>query len=310
MAIRTTDDLLNKIKRRAFIPTAQSTFTDEELLSIATEELHSVVVPSIIKTREDYFVYKDSSSTLTGTSNPSFNIPHRAVGLQLREVSITSGGTERNIPRLDIEDRVLQNGGGSVYGFDITGNQINLWGGNTGSLNLYYYLRPGELVKSSQARAITAVDTDTNTVTCSTLLSTWTTSTTFDIVQCLPGHDYKIINLTVSSIDTGAGTVTFNETLPSSGWNAIAASDWLIQSEYSPVPQIPMEWQEYLAESVVCYIMESVGDSEGFQRAQARKEEIKNNALSVISSRVDGQSKKIVSPRNRGYYYNSHYRNY
>ena len=142
MVSRTTDDLLNKIKRRAFIPSSQSTFTDEELLEVATEELHGVIVPDIIKTREDYFVFKDTSSTLDGSSNQTFNIPDRAVGLQLREVSVTSGGSERNIPRLDIEDRVYQNVGGNVYGFDITSNQINLFGGCTGTLNLYYYLRP------------------------------------------------------------------------------------------------------------------------------------------------------------------------
>lgn len=311
MVMRTTDDLINKIKRRAFIPSAQSTFTDEELLAIATEEMHGVIVPDIIKTREDYFVYKDTSATLDGTLNQSFNIPSRAVGLQLREISATVGGQERNIPRLDIEDRAYQDVGGYIYGFDITSNQVNLRGSNSGTLNMYYYLRPGELVKSNQARAIVSIDTATKTVTLSSLLSSWTTNTSFDIIKKDGGFDHKAINLTVASLDSGLGTITFNEDLPTATWQAVAAGDWLIEAEYSPVPQLPLEWQEYLAEAVVGYIMESVGDSEGFQRAQARKAELKENALSIISSRVDGQSKKIVPRRNRiNGVYDSKYRNY
>jgi len=309
MVSRTTDDLLNKIKRRAFIPSSQSTFTDEELLEVATEELHGVIVPDIIKTREDYFVFKDTSSALDGSSNQTFNIPERAVGLQLREVSVTSGGSERNIPRLDIEDRVYQNVGGNVYGFDITSNQINLFGGCTGTLNLYYYLRPGALVKSTQARQV--VSTTSNSITVASFLSGWTTSTTFDVVKATGGFDYRAIGLTVDTLDSGTATITFNEDLPTEAWKSIQAGDWLVESEYSPVPQIPQEWQEYLAEAVVGYIMESIGDSEGFQRAQARKDELRKNALSIISSRVDGESKKIVPRRNRiNGIYDSKYRNY
>lgn len=307
--VMTTDKLLDKIRRRAFIPASQSTFTDEELLEIASEELHGVIVPDIIKTREDYFVYKDSSSVLDGTRNQTFNIPNRAVGLQLREVSVTVGGRERNVPRLDIEDRAYQDAGGYIYGFDITSNQINLRGGNSGTLNLYYYLRPGALVKSTQARQV--VSKTSNSVTLASFVSTWTASTKFDIVKATGGFDYRSVDLTVDILDSGTFTITFNEDLPTDAWQAIEVGDWVVESQYSPVPQIPQEWQEYLAEAVVAYIMESIGDSEGFQRAQARKEELRKNALTIISSRVDGESKKIVPRRNRiNGIYDSKYRNY
>ena len=311
MAIRTTDDLLNKIKRRAFIPTSQATFTDDELLEIATEELHGVIVPNIMKTREDYFVYKDTSSQLTGQKNPIFNIPARAVGLQLREVSITVGNTEQNVPRLDIEDRAYQDAGGYIYGFDITNNQVNLRGSNTGTLNMYYYLRPGDLVKSTNARSIVSVDAPNKQITVATIPSGWTTNTKFDVIKSTAGFDTKSISMTINAIDAGSGLITFDNDFPTESWRVLEAGDWLIEAEKSPVPQIPLEWQEYLAEAVVCYIMESMGDSEGFERSRVRKEELKTNATSVISGRVDGQSKKLVPRRNRGSsIYDSKYRNY
>ncbi len=57
--------------------------------------------------------------------------------MQLREVSVTVGNTERNMARYDIEDRIYQQVGGPAYGFDITNNQVNIRGNNTGTLNMY-----------------------------------------------------------------------------------------------------------------------------------------------------------------------------
>jgi len=310
MSVRTNEDLLSKIKRKSFIPASQSTFTDDELLEIASEEMNAIIVPTILNAREEYFVYKDVRQ-LDGSVNPTFNIPKRAVGMQLREVSMTIGGTERNVPRYDLEDRVYENTGGYVYGFDIMNNQINLKGANRGDLNFYYYLRPGKLVRSNNARNILVVDESSRQVTLASVPSTWTTGTEFDIIKCDPGFDVKSINLTVASIDTVSNTVTFNEDLPSEDWRRIEAGDWLTVAETSPVPQLPVEWQEYLAQAVTAYIMESIGDADGFQRAEARKQELKKMALASISPRVDGQSKKIVPRRNRGaFVYDSQYRNY
>ena len=300
--IRTTDDLLKKIKKKSFIPTSQSTFTDEELLEIATEEMNGIIVPTILSTRQDYYVYKDESSILDGTQNQTFNIPHRASGMQVREVSATIGGTERNMPRFDIEDRIYDGSGGSVFGFDITNNQINVKGSSRGVLNLYYYLRPGDLVKSTQSRRVLSVDVALKQIVVANFLSTWTTSTVFDVIKDKPGFDHKAINLSVSSLDSGTGTITFNEDLPSATWAAIVAGDWLTEAETSPVPQLPIEWQEYLAEAVTAYMMESIGDAEAFTRSVGRKEELKKLALSSISPRVDGQSRKSVPRRNRGSY--------
>ena len=60
----TTTELLASIKRRANIPTASGVFGDAELLSMATEELRSYIVPLVRKERDtdgdgrvDYWEY-------------------------------------------------------------------------------------------------------------------------------------------------------------------------------------------------------------------------------------------------------------
>lgn len=298
--VRSNTDLLNKIKRKAYIPISQNTFTDAELLEVATEEMRGVVLPAILSARQEYYVYKDTSNTLTGEQNQTFNMPYRAIGLNLRELSVTIGGQERNLPRLDIEDRVYQYGGGSVFGFDITNNQINVRGANTGTLNIYYYLRPGDLIDPSNARQITNVDSANRQVTVSSLVTGWSTSTVFDVIKYTPGFDHKAIDLTITGADSGTGIITFTNDLPTESWKQFQIGDWLVQAEKSPVPQLPLEWHEYLAEAVTAYVMESQGDSEGFARAEKRKEELKKQAIDTISPRVDGESKKIVPRRNRG----------
>ncbi len=308
--VKTNTQLIETIKRKSYIPADQNTFTDQELLDIANEELQSIVVPEILSTREDYLVRKDTVN-LTGQTGQVLDIPSRAVGQQLRELTVTLGNVEHNLARYDIEDRVYDNVGGNIYGFDLTGNQINLKGAMTGILNIYYYLRPGNLTEVKNARQITAIDTGANTITVAALPSTWSTASIFDVVKGKPGFDFKQLSLTVSAIDTGTNTITFNESLNSSGWDALIVGDWLTLEETSPIAQIPTEWQNYLAEAATAFIMESQGDSQGFDKAMMRKEELYKNAVKMISPRVDGQSRRFVPRRNRGAFtFNSLYRNY
>lgn len=55
----TSDDLIRSVKLRAFLPTNQSTFTNEDFLMFANEEMSIGLVPSIMRLHEDYFLYVD-----------------------------------------------------------------------------------------------------------------------------------------------------------------------------------------------------------------------------------------------------------
>ena len=56
-SILKTGDLIRSIKRRAFIPNSQETFTDEDLLEMATEEVNIGLVPLIQRMHEEHLVY-------------------------------------------------------------------------------------------------------------------------------------------------------------------------------------------------------------------------------------------------------------
>ena len=55
--LQTVSDLLDNVYRRGFIPDSQGTFTEAEILTIASEELRSLIQPEILNSNEEYYVY-------------------------------------------------------------------------------------------------------------------------------------------------------------------------------------------------------------------------------------------------------------
>jgi hypothetical protein len=291
MASYTTDDLLEQIKRKAFVPNSQSTFTDAELLSVATDEIHNTILPAVMSTREEFYVYSQDTEITQVTRQ--VDIPYRSVGLSLREASFVTGNQERNLPRYDIEDKVYDQVAGSMYGFYIQNNTINLMGSEVGTLRQYYYLRPGKLVVTNDAAQIVSIDS-ANSVTLSQIPEDWATGTVVDFVNHKAGFDVKQLENTITNI-TGL-VVTFQDDLSA----GVAVSNWVTLEDTSPVPQMPIEFFQYLAEAATAYIMESLGDNDGYQRSLQRMQQMMKNAQKTISPRVDGQSKRFVPRRNRG----------
>lgn len=296
----TTANLLDTIKRKAFIPAVQTTFSNTDLLAIATEEMHNTLLPAIMNTREEFYVVKETTPLVPNVRQMQYDIPSRAIGMALREVSMTIGGVERNMPRLEIEDKVYDDISSNSYGFYIKNNSIITLGTQQGDLNLYYYLRPGDLIETTSATTIVAVDYANKQLILNNIPTGWVAGDYLDIINHKPGFDTKMISNQITDITST--TVTFASDFPTKadGSETLTAGMWAAQESTSPVPQIPVEFFQYLAEAVTAYIMESQGDQEGYARAQQRMEKMLKSAQKTISPRIDGESKKIVPRFNRG----------
>ena len=299
MATYSTATLLDTIKRKAFIPNLQSTFTDTDLLAIADEEIFNTILPAIMNTREEYYVNCDQRPLNTNVSVP-YPIPSRAVGMGVREISVTVGGVERNIPRRSIEDKVFADNAGFLDGFYLKNNDIYVLGRQSGTLNIYYYLRPNRLVSTTEATTITGINQGTNTITVNNVPAGWITGTKLDVINHNPGFETKHLENSIASISST--DIILADTLPTYADNSLTIStgNWVSVAETSPVPQVPLEFFQYLGEAVTAYIMESLGDQEGYQRAQQRMQMMMDTAQRTISPRVDGESKKAVPRKNRG----------
>lgn len=287
----TTDDLLAIVKRRAFIPISQETFSDLTLLDMATDELLSQVVPEVLNTREEWYVTL-MQVPVTSTMK-SVEIPSRSIGGSLREVSFTVGGVERNLARLDLEDKADQYQiGGPLSAFYVQGNSLYLFGAQEGTLNLYFNCRPGKLISTTAAAKITNIDN--NTIVVDTVPAEWVSGAYLDIVKPKPHFDYKSLSLKIVNIS--GQVIEFEENLAAS----VAVGDWVTPEDTSPAPQIPLEWFQYLAECVVMQVFLSQGDKESADQSEKKMEKLKQSALSLMSPRIQGEAKRTVPPKNRG----------
>jgi hypothetical protein len=292
----TTLGMISSIKRRGILPTHQSTFMPADIVNILTEEMHSVIVPLLMREHEEYLVTNVDQAITSGQY--SYFIPQKALGMKLRDlVLVNSDGYELSCPRVEPEDNKQGNLNAVQRrrGHILNNDQITLIPSSddfTGfTLRFKIFRRPNVLVQSSQAGRISAINTSTKVVTLSTIPSTFTNALTYDFIKGTPSfrtHAENQAATTVAGFD-----ITFTNTLPTD----LAVGDWVAEYEYSPIPQIPYEVHRLLEQRAIIKILEGLKDSTGLKLARDAYDEMKDEVKVLLSPRVDGSPRKLVSSR-------------
>lgn len=280
------DDLIASVRRRASVPAAQNAFTAADILALADEETRNTIVPLIMSVREDYYLYDYDYTTSAGTL--TYRFPARAVGSKLREVAkITGSGVTQVTSRLP---RVAHENIATAYdGFYVKGNTLTLTQDPASTtLRLTYCIRPNALVLQAEAGLILTVNSSTKVVTLNNAPATFTNGVTYDFVRGRPGFEHLAID---ASASISGGTMTFSAALPAD----LQAGDYVCLSEETPIPQMPVELHSVLAERVALRIMEGQGNSEALDNVRASYEEMKQNALTLITPRVDASPTKLAN---------------
>lgn len=310
--IYTTADLLSDIKQEGMIPTSQETWTDARILTLATRMLRTQVVPFLSSVREGYFTWTHSATLVSGTLR--YPLPTRASALSLEDVLLKKGTSDYlSVPVIPASEKDKYGSDASTigyngaFGFYLDWNTLVMTKDMSGSwetLELPYKIRPGVLIETTDAAKVTAIDTDTGVVTVNTVPAAFTTSLEYDFIKGSGGYEYLALEKTASAVDSGAGTITFTASdLPSD----LAVGDWVAQAGYSPVPQIPVEVAPVLVYETIIKILKSLGDWEGAKAAEMELEGegnepgLRDSVLKLISPRVKGETKFLVSGYRRGY---------
>jgi hypothetical protein len=157
----TTDDLIAAVKRKISFPISQNTFSEEDIIQFANEEMFIAQVPSVLQYHEEYFVYRVQTPLVSNISR--YSIPNRAIGMKLRDLMWSdSSGNYFEMTRINSDDKAFfqRNIGANqaIHKFYLEGNDVVLTpsvvGGPTGALNFFIYLRPNQLVSNSRGRII------------------------------------------------------------------------------------------------------------------------------------------------------------
>lgn len=326
----TSSSLINQVKLEAMIPANQSTFTTDDFLSIANQELKIGMLPSILIYHQEYFTV-DSAPIPMVSYQSAYPIPYRATGGKFREVFYKDiSGQLRKMSRINADERPnyqLSSFQNSFVYFYLRGNDIvmlpDVSENPVGSIIFSYFFRPNDLVDESRSGTITNISVGASTTTF-TLTNIPQNLTAFyqdgvsvtgfassgvkiDVLQRKPGHKTIEFDITPVSVDVNNMTITFNNTdlagaPPSNGIPPVAPTpstivmgDIICFAGECIIPQIPSDLHEVLAQRVIQRCVQALGDAQAFGMATAKLAEMEKNTGNLIDNRSEGQPTKACA---------------
>lgn len=290
---RTSNQLIEGLKRRGIIPASQALFDDSDLLAFADNIIETWLVPMLISVRQDYFVVYEDFAITSGTA--SYLIPERAVARSVRDLKLVfENGGQRDLQRFALEDEHFFQNSSTPQGYYMDNDNIILVptpGGSGQSLRIFYECFPSRLVTTDEAGTISG--STTASVTLNSLPSTITAGSTVDIIRGKAGHSITHMDLEVQSI--GGSTLNFNS--GEIDTTKIASGDYVSISQTSPVIQLPNECYSYLETMTAGRILHSQGDYEFAGKLEDDAKDEMENIKKILEPRNRGESTKVINRR-------------
>lgn len=289
MALYTTDLLLASIERQSFSPANQSTFTSADMLSLADETTVTSILPAILGAREEYYISTQDFTITTGQSNYAIN--QRSVGLTVRMIQlIDSSGNIYELPRIAPEKLSLFSGASSTpVGYYLQANDIVIFPTPTTTLNtlrVFFPLRPGNLVSTTAIGVVSAIDSVLNTVTLTTIPSTWITGNSFDFISQASGHSYIAIDQVSSLV---SGSVISLSSIPS----RLTVGDYISIAGQSALVQMPPDFCPILAQFVASEMLLDMNQPNG-EKLLAKAARNLEVATKMLLPRTVGEQELIL----------------
>lgn len=298
----TAEQLINTIRTRGGLNSVNASgTTDADILKTINESLYTVMIPGLMKTKEEFFVVTRRFPFVSGQSR--YRLPTRAVG---QKIDIVWGVDNSNRYLLTHSSRTrLGNfsNSGTPNWFVLGGNHIEIYptGSGISEIEVSWFFRPGQLVMSSEVRIVSSVDAANKVVTTTQdLPESWSSQNKFDVHSPNSGAEIKQYDLTRSS--TQNNTITFSETIDGTvfGSDAIEPGDYLCLAGEAGIPAIPLEFHPTLAQAATVMVLEGQGSIEEAAYHQQKLDRMLGAAGYLVSNRVQ-KSKRHINARNSLY---------
>ena len=300
--VLTSSEFIRSVRRRTMAPENTEVYDDQDILDIASEEINTEIMPSLLSVNEGYMMYHVDIPIELGESR--YSIPERAYATKLKDAAlIDESGNFIEVAHIDV-GRIsdFNNTFASEYqsGVLYVENDEIVFV-STGAegfkfIRMYFYMRPSALVEENKAGRITSISDDgTNTVlTLETFPSQFTNISTnlFDIVSNKNPNKIHSYDLTASSVNKNSKTITFASSDLSDN---ISTNNYLCFAKETIVPQVPVEMHPLLAQTVAIHILEGLGDEQNKQSAERKLERMTKNLTGIFERRIEESGKKIVA---------------
>lgn len=297
------EDLITSIKIRSMVPSSQQTFLDPSFLLLVNEEMGINLLPDLISAREDMFLKRKTIPLVSGQA--TYFMPTRAIGNSAKAVVyVDSSGGKYELPQLTPEKVFAsQYSDGNPMGVYFENDKICLVptpNSNQGSVEVWYYSRPSELVLSTSCGKVESLSDDGTTLTITLDKSIESDVANGALVDVLNTSSPFNLDLEDVTITTSVGTVitaplaSFQD---SNGTLSIAVGDYVCAAGTSNIPMVPQEFHPILAQMVACRMLEALGDLQKLQAANGKLAEMRMQAFKLIANRIETSNKKINNLR-------------
>lgn len=296
----TTDEIVESVKARTLAPVGQPTYTNADFIRFCNEEFQIKLVPDIITIREDYFLRTYTQSIIYNKT--SYTMPNRAIGNAIKDVIFIDTSNNRfPISHININDIPLNNFT-SVYpsNFYIKGDQIVLApspNASSGTLEMWYYERPSQLVPVADCGQITAIAQNTPlagqvTYTVNADVSSYST---YDFLSGSSPFQNWAIDVDPVSATSTTVVVSMSDVQGSDGTLLPSVGDYICEANYSCIPMVPQEMHPLLAEMTAARVVQGLGHNEKLEVINQNIQLMRQNCLNLIANRVEQKLERIIN---------------
>lgn len=310
----TGEAIIESVKNLAMNPGSGSLgHTDDAVLTHINEEVSLRIVPALLDAREDYWAVT-TREVIPSTGR--VRIPSRAILGKVRYVCYVDSNGVRDYVDLTQASLLTKHEWnwsttGKPDAFYLEGADIVLIGAAfTGSLELSWFFRPGQVVLSTECRRVTSVDTATKTVVlASAVPAGWTTESLFDVHSSKSGAEIKVWEATATAVGGSGITnrVTFAAAIDGTtfGTKAVEVGDWLCMTGEAALPALPEDMHPLLVRAGAARIAEARGDLDSLKAYHELLEAAKKQMVNSTRARSgDGKlptfGDKMLWKANRG----------
>lgn len=287
----TTTDFLVDVRRVGQFPTqTPSSLDDASLLLEGDRALQDSLVPLLLRTQEEFLVRRLTQALTAGTG--AYPIPRRSVGSRVRDVFYVQSGSRNALPRLRPEQLrdFTTTARGQPRGFYLDAANIILLPAPQAadSLEIAIYVRPGRMVATTSARALTSVSVGTSLTTLG--FATYSTfGTTVDVISKDPPFEHKGLDLATASVTTTSLTVPNASLLATP-----VVGDWIATPDTSPVMQLPVEAHPLLVQRAAASVMQGLGYLEEAIALEKKADRMERDVIDVLTPRTDGSPSRVT----------------
>lgn len=272
---------INAVKRKIALPGKSQLYTDDQILEFLDDHLQTICVPLISRTNSDYFVRH--IDTPINSNEVYFQVPQRALGAALYDISVIKDGIEDNVARFSPGDSLTAQ---LPRNYCIIRGNIVIYTSQTSfgdTLRVYFYNRPGHLISTGKTGQILSVSG--NVVNMNFVPSSWVNGMFLDVVQAFPPFDTVAYDVTLISRN--------NLTLTLSNATGFVKSDYVVEAESSPVAQVPLEGQRFIELGACMAITGAMSDEKMFKMITTQYLQQKEALLDILVPRIRHEVQKI-----------------